>query len=60
MCQNAEFDTGKVSLTTQKRKDLCEKLQITPQTLSNALTSLKKSNLVHGKNGEFQINPQIF
>lgn len=60
MCQNAEFDTGKVSLTTQKRKDLCKKFDITPQTLSNALTSLKKSHLVHGENGEFQINPQVF
>lgn len=60
MCKNAQFNTGKVSLTTQKRKDLAKELNITPQTLSNSLTALKKSNLINGNNGEFQINPQIF
>jgi predicted transcriptional regulator len=60
MCKNAEFNTGKVSLTTQKRKDLATELDISPQTLSNSLTSLKKSKLIDGNNGEFQINPLIF
>lgn len=60
MCQNAQFNTGNVSLTTQKRKELCTNLNITPQTLSNSLTSLKKCNLIKGENGEFQINPQVF
>lgn len=60
LCKNAEFNTGKVSLTTQKRKDLATELGITPQTLSNSLTSLKNSKLISGGNGEFQINPQIF
>ena len=60
LCKNAEFNTGKVSLTTQKRKDLANELGITPQTLSNSLTALKKSKLIDGNNGEFQINPKIF
>ena len=60
LCKNAEFNTGKVSLTTQKRKDLANEIGITPQTLSNSLTALKKSKLIDGSNGEFQINPQIF
>lgn len=60
LCKNAEFNTGKVSLTTQKRKDLATEIGITPQTLSNSLTALKKAKLIDGSNGEFQINPKIF
>jgi len=42
------------------RDDVCTKLGISQQTLSNCLTALKKSKLISGEKGEFRINPKIF
>ena len=60
MLQNAQFDTGDVYLPTTRRKEICETLKIQPQTLTNCLSSLKKSKLINGEQGVFKINPQIF
>lgn len=60
LCTIAEFNTGKVSLTTNGRKTLCEKLKISNNSLTNYLAKLKDSNLISGNNGDFLINPQIF
>lgn len=60
MLQNAQFDTGDVYLPTTRRKEICEALKIQPQTLTNCLSSLKKSRLISGEQGVFKINPQIF
>ena len=59
-CEHAEFNTGKVSLTTAARKVACDYLGISNNTLTNYLKKLKDSNLISGKDGEFIINPQIF
>ena len=60
MCEHAQWDTGVVLLTTKTRKEMCDKLNIAPQTLSNCLTSLKTSKMISGEKGEFKINPFIF
>lgn len=60
LCEHAEFNTGKVSLTTAARKVACSYLNISNNTLTNYLKKLKDSNLIDGQDGEFIINPQIF
>lgn len=60
MCENAVYNTGSVSLNAEKRRKLCEKLNICNAALSKQLSILKKNNLISGKGGEFMINPQIF
>ena len=59
-CTMAEWNTGIVTLSAAKRKELCQELNCTNQTFSNCLTLLKKNKLIDGKDGEFKINPQIF
>lgn len=60
LCEHAEFNTGKVSLTTAARKVACSYLNISNNTLTNYLKKLKDCNLINGQDGEFIINPQIF
>lgn len=60
LCEHAEFNTGKVSLTTAARKIACTYLNISNNTLTNYLKKLKDSKLINGQDGEFIINPQIF
>ena len=60
LSQNADWNTGKVLLTTSRREQLCKELQIKPQTLSNALCALKKQKCITGEKGEFIINPHLF
>ena len=57
---NAEFNTGKVFLTTGNRAILCKDLNISSNTLTNNLRKLKDANLISGDKGDFVINPQIF
>jgi hypothetical protein len=60
LCGSADYNNGIVSLTTKRRKDIVEKLNITQQTLTNSLSNLKKLNIIVGENGEFTINPNLF
>jgi hypothetical protein len=60
LCMNAEFNTGKVFLTTGNRAILCKDLNISSNTLTNNLRKLKDANLISGDKGDFVINPQIF
>ena len=60
MNQNAQWNTGIVLMPQKVRDDVCTKLGISQQTLSNCLTALKKSKLISGEKGEFRINPKIF
>ena len=60
MCEHAEFNTGKVSLTTKKRQEIAETINISSNTITNNLSVLKKAGLISGEKGEFVINPQIF
>lgn len=60
MCEIAEFNTGKVSLTTGKRNDFMEELSINKAYLSASIKSLIMKGLIRGNKGEYQINPLIF
>jgi hypothetical protein len=61
MCVNADFNTGKVSLTAAKRKELIVTANLNNrQTVTNSLTRLKKLGLIAGDEGEYEINPTVF
>lgn len=60
LCQLAEFNSGKVSLSTGNRKEICDQLEINSQQFSKALKQLKELNLIDGEAGMFTINPYIF
>lgn len=59
-CKLAEFNTGKVRLTSSDRKVLCKELDISSQTLSNSISSLKKLGLISGDGGTYEVSPIIF
>lgn len=59
MCCMAEYNTGKVTLSTAKRNDICNELKISPNTLTNCLKNLKDLKIIEGEKGEFEINPAI-
>ena len=60
MCEHAEFNTGKIKLTSADRKEIVSKFNITNNTITNCLSTLKKLKLISGSSGNFEINPQIF
>ena len=60
MCCHAEYNTGKVQLTTNQRDLACKELGMKSNSLSNHLKKLKDLNLINGEKGDFVINPQIF
>ena len=60
MLTNAEYNTGKVRLTTVDREEVCKLYNITNNALSIYLNKLKKLNLIQGSKGIFNINPEIF
>lgn len=60
LCQMAEFNTGKVTVSTSDRKELCDSIEINAQQFSRALKQLKDLNLITGDSGSFKINPEIF
>lgn len=60
MCCHAEYNTGKVQLTTNQRDLACMELGMKSNSLSNHLKKLKDLSLISGEKGDFIINPQIF
>ena len=60
MCSNAEFNTGKIDISTANRKEICNKFGITNATISNNISKLKKLKLIDGDDGSYIINPKIF
>lgn len=60
LCQMAEFNTGKVTVSTSDRKELCDSIEINAQQFSRALKQLKDLDLITGDSGSFKINPEIF
>lgn len=58
-CMISEFNSNKVYLPTNRRKAVCEELNITSQQLSNAIHELKKLGLLTGEKGTYQINPIV-
>ena len=60
LCSNAEFNTGKVKLTSADRKEATDRLGIKSQSFSNSLKRLRDVGLLEGERGEYEINPQCF
>ena len=54
------YDTGQVILTPKRRGEICKTLGITKNNLSTYLKALVESNLIHGDQSDYTINPQIF
>lgn len=60
MCNNAEFNTGRVLLNASIRAEISKELDISAGSITNNLKALKDLNLISGEKGTFTINPQIF
>ena len=60
LCQHAQWNTGKVSLTTADRKEITKTIGLANNSISNYLKKLKDLKLISGENGSYTINPQIF
>ena len=60
MCSMAEYNTGKVSVSTQDRKRLCDLYSIDPSQYSRYIKDLIAKGLITGKKGAYYINPGIF
>lgn len=58
-CQIASYNTGEIVLSSSKRKDICEELEMTNNHFSNMITYLKKQGILYGQHGSFYLNPII-
>lgn len=56
----AEYNTGEVNISSAKRKQICEQLDITTTQFSNHLKTLNGLGLISGTKGLYHINPDIF
>jgi hypothetical protein len=56
----AEFNTGRVILSSVERKTIIESLDVDDQTFSNSLRRLKAAGLLDGDRGIYTINPLVF
>ena len=60
MCTKAEYNTGRVLITPDIRKEIVILLGVTAQQISNSITALKNKNLLKGSRGTYYINPEIY
>jgi len=60
LCNEAEFDTGIVSMSTNKRKEIMSFIGITYNTLANSLCKLKKLGFITDNARDYTINPKYF
>ena len=60
LCCMAEFDTGRVFIRAEEKKELCIELDISRQQFTNAISSLKKLSLISGERGFYMINPAVY
>lgn len=60
LCNHAEFNTGIVGLTPNKRSEFMSELNITYHTLANSLTRLKQLGFISPNRGDVTINPLYF
>lgn len=60
MCNNAEFNSGRVLMPTEIRDQISKELDMSANGITNNLKSLKDLNLISGERGVFTINPQVF
>lgn len=59
LLQFMEWNTGCVSLSTAKRKMICEKMNIKNSNFSKAIKNLKDKNIISGQDGEYVFNPEF-
>lgn len=60
MCNNAEFNSGRVLMPTEIRDQISKELDMSSNGITNNLKALKDLNLISGERGVFTINPQVF
>lgn len=60
LCVHAQFNTGIIHISAGFRKEMCTKLELTTQGLSNSFTRLKELKLIAGEKGSYKVNPEIF
>lgn len=60
MCMKAEYNTGKISLSTSDRNDLCDAIHISSSRLSQLIKELTSIGALSGSKGTYYINPQMF
>lgn len=57
LIQLASYNNGEILLTTEKRKKICEEFGFQNPNLSNTLNRLKKTGVIKGYQGTFELNP---
>ena len=60
LCSMAEYNTGIVFLTSERKQYICDTMELKYQSVANSLTNLKKSGFITGKGGTYTINPEYF
>lgn len=60
LCKNADYNTGKTTLTASDRKKICTEWNTTNSTISSSLKQLKELNLISGDDGVYYLNPKVF
>lgn len=60
LCMSMEFDSSKVFMPSERRKDICAELDMKPTHFSNSLASLKDLGILSGGGGVFELNPVFF
>jgi hypothetical protein len=60
LCEWGQYDTGMVSLTASKRKELATTINMHQSNISKSIKRLKDKKLISGDNGDYQLNPAVF
>lgn len=56
----ADYNTGVVLLTPNRRSIICKQLNISSPNLNHYINELKKAGILAGSRGEYIINPKFF
>lgn len=60
MCLMMGYNSAKIDLSTKKRRELCEEVNIMNSALSRSLSSLTALGLISGGEGQYEVNPFVF
>lgn len=55
-----EYNTGKIYLTAERRKEIMKKIGISKTTLSNSIKGLCDAGIIIGSRNDYTINPHVF
>lgn len=58
-CELAEYNTGKINISTTLRETICDALQIAQSSFTRSIKQLKDLKLISGDRGEYLLNPAI-